>query len=65
MVEECADRLSDEDVDALCELVATHLGASEGMEVSSIFYVYGVCFGRAVCAWEMEQEVDGSAFQKV
>ena len=29
MVEECAERLTDEDVDALCELVATHLGGPE------------------------------------
>lgn len=29
VVEECAERLTDEDVDALCELVATHLGGLE------------------------------------
>ena len=34
VVEECAERLADEDVDALCELVSTHLGGHEGMEVS-------------------------------
>lgn len=28
-VEECAERLTDEDVDALCELVAAHLGGGE------------------------------------
>ena len=30
MIEECAERLSDEDVDALCELVAAHLGGVGG-----------------------------------
>ena len=44
VVEECAERLTDDDVDTLCELVATHLGgeaegegegdAGAGMEVS-------------------------------
>lgn len=28
-MEECAERLTDEDVDALCELVAAHLGGGE------------------------------------